>query len=191
MSLFFYGAIETRDDFATVEKWLQTDAARLNWNIVINPPDALEQLQARIFPTEKYATRQFLIFELRNNGSDDTYTQLYAEYGGEQMVQHYREIARLNDFPGATEMDFGESQEVNGIYDVQPFDLPLIVFLREVFKTFPDRNILICLDEGFEQNLKSETVIAYAERLIKIAWKTIAMGYSWPNLRLEYNPILV
>ena len=178
MSLFFYGAIQIKDDDTQIIHHLKTLNDELNWNLVISSGDdqILEQLNISQSPDS------YVIFELKNTPNEEAYDQLYRGFNGAEMIIHYRNIARSLLVQNSDTLEFGVNEDVNQSYLLQPLQIPLIVFLSRIFEKYSDRKVIICIDHDFESGLNE--IREQESELLVEAWKTIAMGYQWPNLRL-------
>lgn len=183
MSLFFYGAIEIRDDRPALVQRLESLAAALNWQVSIDrlqneyPADELFGLPPEL-------AQRVLVFEV----ASDAYTALYDDYDGEAMTAHYRQLARGAGMPAWESLEFGTSEAVDELYRHNPVPLPVIRFIRSLIPPLENRLVILCIDEGFENRDEHDTVSGTAEQLALSAWQTIAFGYSWPNLNLQTSP---
>lgn len=186
MSLFFYGALQVKGLRHEAAAQLQHEAQMLGWTLTFD--DLTKEYSIdELFGIPQQHADATLVFELKG-GPDEVYTLLYDDYGGEWMVQRYREIARDLGIAEWESMDFGSNESVDEAYAGRPVDLPLIVFLRTLLQNHPEQQIIVCIDEGFENRFDCETIAGDIAVLLRAAWSTIAFGYTWPNLRLCFNP---
>jgi hypothetical protein len=183
MSLFFYSAIELKNDRAEATEKVLKLAEEVAWNL------DFEELRhnysvEELFNLPEDRREHFLVFELKNG----VYTALYGDYNGESMVRYYRKLARQLNISAWDALEFGTVEKVNEVYCSTPPGLPVLKFMRNLFENFSDREIILCFDEGFENRLNCREIEGKKEELLQEAWMTIAFGYSWPNLRLRYRP---
>jgi|GEM_PF-5341572 hypothetical protein len=184
MSLFFYGAVELKNDKNGITEKILKLAKEVAWNL------DFEELQhnysiEELFNIPKDRKERFLVFELKN----EVYTALYGDYNGESMIRYYRKLAKQLNIPGWDTLEFGTMEKVNEFYrTTPPLDLPVLRFMRNLFENFSDREIILSFDEGFENRFNCREVEGKREELLQEAWMTIAFGYTWPNLRLIYRP---
>ncbi len=178
MTLFFYGAIELKNDRTEAIQWLMELGQKLGWIL------SIEEILGRhsfggLFNLPASCRQEFLVFEV------DPSHDIYDDYGGVAMEQQYRKIARDLGMANWDSMAFGSREVVDEAYKANPLDLAVIRFMRGLFESFPAREIVICFDQGYDNSLQCREIIGNLNDLLREAWLTIAYGYSWPNLRLK------
>ncbi|MBI5932049.1 MAG: hypothetical protein HY862_22265 [Chloroflexi bacterium] len=180
MTLFFYGAIELKDDRAEAIQQLVELGQKRGW--ILSIEEILERHSFNtLFNLPKSRQHEFLVFEI------DPSNDIYDDYGGMLMEQQYRKIAHDIGLPYWDSIGFGSSDLVDQIYKTNPPDITLVRFLRGLFEIFPAREILICFDQNYDNSYGCPEVVGDQSRLVREAWLTIAYGYSWPNLRLKLS----
>lgn len=187
MSLFFYGAVELKNDSLKTASNLRNLGNDLNWKLRFN---LLQQEYPinELFGLPRDIKKDFFVFELESSEKKDVYAELYDDYGGQLMVQHYRAVARDIGTSGHEELGFASLESVNEYYKQRPYELSVIVFIRNLTNMFSDRDVVFCLDEGFENRFTCTETTKDKEGLLQEVWLTIAFGYTWPNLRLWFKP---
>ncbi|MBZ0318294.1 MAG: hypothetical protein K8L91_17885 [Anaerolineae bacterium] len=178
MTLFFYGAIELKDDRTETIRLLLELGRKVGWALSIG--EILDRHSFNsLFNLPESRQQEFLVFEV------DPSHDIYDDYGGVLMEQQYRKIARDIGLPHWESIGFGSSDLVDQIYKANPQDITLVRFLKGLFELFPAREIIICFDQNYDNHLGCPEIIGDQTTLMREAWLTIAYGYSWPNLRLK------
>lgn len=189
MTLFCYGAIEVKSDPTNMKNQLTQIADGLGWNFDFTYLEQNFSLE-RLFNIQMNPPPNLLVYEVIANTDKnrDLNKAVYADFGGELMLHHYREIAKKLDVSNWQNLEFGELDEVNRLYEISPVELPLIRFLEKLLDQFPEQLSMICLNQDFDFGDKALEVIGTKNDLNLEIWKTISYGYSWPNLRLIHDP---
>lgn len=185
MTLFFYGAVELKGDREGVCDSLAELAHRLGLSLKIDQLFKEYSIEVLFrFPEDR--ERDFLAFEL-DFQEDDPLVQLFGRDIGSLLDAHYREVARSNGVSNWLTSSLSSSPEVEEAYLRTPLVLPATAFVEQLIQAFPDREIVISFDEGFENRFACRDVVGDERALVLETWKVIALGYSWPNLRMRYQ----
>jgi len=191
VTLFFYGAVEVLNDRPEVQNILLRIAEDLRWTLTV---DVLQDEfgLARLFSLPVGYDKALLVFELKPDSGKriDVYDLLYADYGSDVMRDYYRNVAHQMGISEWQQLDFGAIPEVDEAYKAQPADIPVIAFIKRLFAELPERDILLCFDQDFENNTNRVEIVGGEDTFLREAWRTIAFGYSWPNLQLTCMSIL-
>lgn len=182
MTLFFYGVVELGElkaDGDEVAQLLAQVGQAHGWQLRIGELEKEPHSFSDLFNLPDSRKSEFLTFEV--SPDDD----IYDGYDGEKMEQHYRHVARIVGLPDWETIEFGSSDIVDNAYQFQIGDVPVIHFMRRLFEAFPNRQLVINFDQGFENRFGCEEIVGSQTELLVAAWRTISFGYSWPNLRLK------
>jgi hypothetical protein len=182
LTLFFYGIVELRQDSDEVARLLAQLGQKRGWQLRIGELEKEIHSFSDVFNLPDSRQAEFLSFEV--SPDDD----IYAGYSGDKAEQHYRQVARIVGLPNWETIEFGSNEIVDHAYLFRIGDVPVIHFMESLFETFPNRQMVINFDQDFDNRFGCKEVMGGRTELLVEAWRTIAFGYSWPNLRLKLTP---
>lgn len=138
--------------------------------------------------SRKFGFSRPIAYELRTTTDEDGYDLLYGDFGGPQMQEHYRNLARKMSIADWMSLEFGSVDLVDEVYKVTPLPIPCISFMACLIKSSPRRRCAFSFDHDNDNSNGCDEIVGTEKDVLQAAWMTIAFGYQWPNLRIVYDP---
>lgn len=184
MTLFFYGAVRADRDFEYKCTRLQDILLELNWSYAINELQKEYSLE-ELFGIRENKTQKFIVYELKERNTFDVYDQIYSDFDADKMTEYYRLVAKEMGYQQWQALQLGSDQEIDTRYLNTPLDIPVVQFVKKLFMLFPDDIKILNIDQDFDNRFECVEIVGNKYVWAKEAWKTIAFGFSWPNVRLR------